>query len=211
MKLIGYWMENLKDTQLPLPQELVGDMTASVRNAVCDYLDSGRLFETYRGYSWCRFRCDIDDCEMGCREFTDGEWVWPEGLAHYVKVHSVLLPEEFVSLATSTRRANPDGNSDESLEFWVSWAKPRQSLSIRQRLSDALAAARAAEPALIQSTIASAVNELLQRETEGSEPCVFAGCSNRALTGRRVCARHMLNDDAIRSQTIGLYRLPHQF
>ena len=198
-------MGSLQDCHLPLPQELVGDMSASVRNAVSAYLKGGRLFETWRGHSWCRFRCGIDDCEMGCREFTDGEWVWPEGLAHYVEAHGVLLPEDFVSRAMATQSAQPGGSDKVSLEFWVSWAKPRQSVSIRQRLSDALAAARMAEPAFIDRVI----NELLVEETEGSAPCVFAGCSNRALSGGRVCARHMLSDVELRSRVAHLYQLPH--
>jgi hypothetical protein len=34
---------------------------------------------------------------MGSSSCDDGEWTWPEGLAHYVERHSVLLPDEFVA------------------------------------------------------------------------------------------------------------------
>src|SRR5688572_4274328 len=122
MKLIGYWMGSLLDGNLPVPQELVGEMSDSVREAVCAYLRDGKLFETYCGLSWCRFDCGVDDREMGHREFTDGEWVWPEGLVHYVSVHSVSLPEEFIAHATSGKMVDEASHSHgrrASLDFWV--------------------------------------------------------------------------------------------
>jgi len=32
----------------------------------------------------------------GAVEYTDGMYVWPEGLAHYIHDHAVRLPEELV-------------------------------------------------------------------------------------------------------------------
>jgi hypothetical protein len=207
MKRIGYWMESLLEENLPLPQELVGMMSDSVRDAVCAYLRGGRRFEVYLGFSWCRFHCAADDREMGCREFTDGEWVWPEGLVHYVSVHGVLLPEEFIARATSGGMVGgADGSTTASLDFWIEWAGQRRSSTTRHRLADALAAARAAEPAFVQSLI----EEVLTCETEGSEPCIFAGCSRRALAGRRNCARHTFNDEDLKWQAAHLYTLPAQ-
>jgi len=144
---------------------------------------------------------------MGSREFTDGERVWPEGLVHYVSTHSILLPEEFVVRATSGRMVDgADHSRTASLDFWIEWSGKRQSYTIRQRLADALAAARAAEPALVEKL----VEEVLKSETEGSASCVFVGCSRRALAGRRICARHMLSDDELKWRTAHLYALPAQ-
>lgn len=206
MKLIGYWMENLNDAELPLPQELVGDLSAGIRDAVCKYLCHGELYETYRGQSWCRFHCGFDRLEMGCREYTDGEWIWPEGLVHYVNTHGILLPEEFIACATSTRHSQPDNDRSASLEFWISWAKPYRSPSIRQVLSERLAAAHVAKQALIHEFVA----EIRQKEAESSENCIFAGCSQRALAGRRICARHILTENEISVRTGHLFRLPDQ-
>ena len=36
---------------------------------------------------------------MGSRDLTDGVWVWPEGLAHYVRDHGVVLPTSFIEHA----------------------------------------------------------------------------------------------------------------
>ena len=42
--------------------------------------------------SWCRFGCSLAN---GSAELTDGVFIWPEGLAHYVAEHSVALPDDF--------------------------------------------------------------------------------------------------------------------
>jgi len=106
MKIIGYWIRSLSDDDFPPPQELITDCDASTRNAIAEYLDAGLEFAAYRGVSWCRFFCDHP---MGNRELTDGEWVWPEGLSHYVRDHNVRLPDEFVaSVRLQSRPALPE-------------------------------------------------------------------------------------------------------
>ena len=208
MKLIGYWMASLRDLSLPLPEELVGKMSEGDREAVCMYLQGGKLFETYRGYSWCRFGCGASGQEMGCREYTDGKWVWPEGLVHYVRFHSVMLPEDFILRVTSgSIGGNSESETAPTLDFWKEWAGKRQSSAIRERLKDALAAARAAEPEVVRAII----EEASAREKEGTEPCAYAGCNRRAVIGRKICARHMINDDEFHWRTAHLYALPHQW
>src|SRR5262249_50221737 len=58
------------------------------------------------GYSTCRFFCgkkwrsrgmSLSTRLLGSDELTDGEWIWPEGLPHYIEAHYVCLPEEFVA------------------------------------------------------------------------------------------------------------------
>lgn len=56
------------------------------------YFAAGTLFRTFTGHSPCRF-CGIDN---GAIEYTDGTYVWPEGLAHYIHEHAVRLPDELV-------------------------------------------------------------------------------------------------------------------
>ena len=207
MNLIGYWMETLNDTDLPLPHELIGEMPELARQAVCRYLSGGRLFESYRGLSWCRFYCGVNDREMGFREFTDGEWVWPEGLVHYVRSHNVVLPDEFITTATARLAPVKFDNGRPSLDFWLDWVAKRRTPSIRRRLTEALAAAHAAEPAVVEAII----EELRQREGEGIEQCNYEGCTQRVLNGKRICARHNLTKDELQWRTYHLYKLPHQY
>jgi hypothetical protein len=78
--------------------------------------------------SFCRFGCGVN----GTIEQTDGVFVWPEGLAHYVEVHSVRLPEEFVEHARARGFAIPAALSKPDLEgdvepydltFWEEWCQ----------------------------------------------------------------------------------------
>jgi hypothetical protein len=33
---------------------------------------------------------------MGDSDLTDGIWVWPQGLVHYVDAHQLALPKQFI-------------------------------------------------------------------------------------------------------------------
>ena len=105
-KHIGYWDDSDfpgdpewhqtyqdKGRDLPRPQDFVDDAwDAAERAAVVQYLKAGEEAIAWRGYSYCRM-CEASPGTT-CR--TDGEWVWPEGFAHYVEVHNVRPPAEFV-------------------------------------------------------------------------------------------------------------------
>src|SRR5215813_8637705 len=135
MPLIGYWIRNLKDEEFCAPQEVVGDMAESVRTKVADYLDAGcvDVWRSQWGCSWCRFFCGISSQQMGNKELTDGCWLWPEGLSHYVRAHSIILPQEFVAhaLANEPLRSTQDDtlqpSSDASLDYWRKWCAVHRS------------------------------------------------------------------------------------
>ena len=40
---------------------------------------------------------------MGDQDFTDGVWIWPQGLAHYVDTHDAGLPDAFLQHARANR------------------------------------------------------------------------------------------------------------
>ena len=64
---------------------------------VATYLSSGTVARAYLGRSACRFCGERN----GSLEFTDGRYIWPEGLAHYVTDHGVRLPDDFVEYAVA--------------------------------------------------------------------------------------------------------------
>jgi len=59
---------------------------------------------------------------MGCGDITDGVWVWPEGLGHYVGVHGVRLGEEFVKDVVERvrrrRRGKAKGEGEGRVKMW---------------------------------------------------------------------------------------------
>lgn len=122
---VGFWADprNPEDAR-PHPEQFVdkawGETIAA--RAVTLYVRSGFLESFELGYSFCRIDgrgggggrggegdayarvgCGTRGGEynigMGCCTLTDGMFVWPEGLAHYVAVHAVRPPEAFIARA----------------------------------------------------------------------------------------------------------------
>jgi hypothetical protein len=101
LKFIGYWAWPKTEYQeasvgLPDPHDFVDETWDKIQRAACvRYLQAGKTFESWRGWSWCRFACG--ERKMGSQCLTDGTYVWPQGLSHYVERHGVRLPQEFVN------------------------------------------------------------------------------------------------------------------
>ena len=90
--LIGYWATEPADGW-PSPASFVDtSWDTGEREVVTEYLRRGFVSRAYMGYSPCRL-CGRDN---GCLELSDGIYVWPDGLAHYVSEHAVRLPPVFV-------------------------------------------------------------------------------------------------------------------
>jgi len=97
---VGYWRSSA-EPNLPDPSAFVDpNWDPQTRAFVIDYLNQGLVRASYRGMSICRI------CRQwnGSRDLTDGVYVWPEGLAHYLESHHVRLPDVFVVHASNTVR-----------------------------------------------------------------------------------------------------------
>jgi hypothetical protein len=195
---LGYWKGKIADAY-PCPQELEGTLPAHVRERLIAYLDNPPLvvgtaypsLEYQWGHSWCRYGCDVPN---GSDELTDGIWVWPEGLSHYVKEHGLaLLPEEFLeSVVSETRRDLPasdehDGGSlvaiDESA--WVAWGRLHRSGALDAKLQEQ----RARCERLAVEALNSDGLERSQKYGTIDEPCWTEGCAGRALRINPLCGR----------------------
>lgn len=83
-----------EESRWPDPRQFVDPTWASnERRLVIDFLQRCTLVNPWRGLSTCRFCGQMN----GSAEMTDGVYCWPEGLAHYLDVHEVRLPDEFVT------------------------------------------------------------------------------------------------------------------
>ena len=112
LKLIGYWapppnrprVQHLDHRDPPWPdirRAVRIGWRSEVRERLIAYLRSGHRCNGALGSSACRFECRTNYSYLGNGEYTDGEWIWPEGLPHYVERHGVTLPEEFVANAAA--------------------------------------------------------------------------------------------------------------
>lgn len=106
---IGFWKDTKRTIDLgifdplPDPRELVDKMwRGDERYALAAYLDSGKTFESWMGFSYCRFDCGVH--LSGNKDLTDGVYVWPQDLSHYVRAHSVRLPQEFIAHLQAVRQ-----------------------------------------------------------------------------------------------------------
>ena len=96
---VGYWREPglaaMLLSDLPLAQDFVDPSwdSAPERPVVLAYLRNGRVHEQWMGWSDCR----ICGKENGTQCLTDGVFVWPEGLAHYVEAHSLRPDQSLVA------------------------------------------------------------------------------------------------------------------
>ena len=121
LRLIGYWTSYL-DEDLPNPSNfVVENWSSSERELVINYLKNGTVMpHRMAGLSWCRFNCGI--VANGSLELTDGHYLWPEGLAHYVEFHNLKLPQEFIENCKSKIHSE-QFIIDETVEYTVntSW------------------------------------------------------------------------------------------
>ncbi|MEM1177971.1 MAG: ADP-ribosylglycohydrolase family protein [Acidobacteriota bacterium] len=192
-KLIGVWMHSLDDVDLPPPQELVGDVPEPLRRELADYLDAGEEF--------CRYRCCGTPCLFGCghafgnRELTDGVWVWPDDLGHYVWDHGVRLPEAFIGHVRRHRSPKIEGWTppdfpDADPSEWIAWCARERShaLSDHLRAAEALAKVRAHQRSEDKATAEE------WKRLRSRVECQWAGCSRRSLAGLRLCAYHLQPD-----------------
>lgn len=91
---IGYWHSE-EELSFPDPAWFKDPNWDKIeRQTVIDYLKKGETLAHYRGSSWCRFGCPDG---YGTADMTDGTYVYPEGLVHYIEKHDVRLPLDFVN------------------------------------------------------------------------------------------------------------------
>ncbi|MBW2529445.1 MAG: hypothetical protein JRI23_35035, partial [Deltaproteobacteria bacterium] len=104
LQMVGFWCDpsGLFDYPLawPHPAELPqATWSAAQKESLLAYLRGGAELIAYAGMSMCRFEdeCGVRPC--GTRDLTDGTWLWPDGLEHYVEAHGIVLPEALVARA----------------------------------------------------------------------------------------------------------------
>jgi len=97
LKRVGFWRSD-RESSLPDPSALVDEAwDVAERERVIAYLESSFFVPVAQGGpSWCRFGCSPRPADIGTQDLTDGTWVFPEGLVHYVRSHGVKLPAEFL-------------------------------------------------------------------------------------------------------------------
>lgn len=96
--MVGYWSDTLDSPSWIHPARLISpEWEVADRERIVSYLRGGMEHMSCLGFATCRFPDGPHGREMGCRDLTDGFWVWPEGLWIYVSRYHVRLPDEFIA------------------------------------------------------------------------------------------------------------------
>ena len=97
MDWFGYWQYSGNQEGVAVPQEFVApSWDTQEREEVASYLRSGVVAGVEMGYDECLFECGINPPQLGSKHLTDGVWVWPESLVHYVQSHAVKPSAAFL-------------------------------------------------------------------------------------------------------------------
>ena len=200
-RAIGFWKDpDLEDDRFRHPIAFADPAwRIAERQLVADYLRSGHRTDSYMGYSWCRFGCGIDSSEMGTSDLSDGVWLWPEGLPHYVLEHAVRLPEDFLRHVRrqggKMPQEQPVARDDRAydLKFWIEWCTGHVNPDSGYREIEA----SEREAAVLQEKrelFDFEVQRLEDRFGVSEQTCTRDGCQNGALVGQALCAQHAVGD-----------------
>lgn len=209
LRMVGYWMESLDASTDPFypPQEFVSGNRTERREQIACYLENASPLSEFKGVSWCRFKCGIEDHAMGAGELTDGLWAWPSGLSHYVREHGIELPKDFIDhidAGGSTLPEKISGPFPIDLQYWINWCEKQT-----QGLCDEKLKCARENVAQQQRTYNAAHDKMIDRLSLLKEknlglshkPCQQPGCHKKALYGKAICAEHhpyqIVSDDVL--------------
>jgi hypothetical protein len=118
LKLIGYW-QSFYEPAYPDPGSFVDDTwDQEEKEKIIAYLKAAyQMPYAFGGNSWCRFRCGTSS--LGNLEYTDGKYLWPVGLVHYVEKHNVKLPREVLEHMLTNNMRYVDDNYKVDGTWWL--------------------------------------------------------------------------------------------
>lgn len=94
IRLIGYWLGPNAAGWPDVHDFVDRSWDRSERQMVIERLHTG---EPAPWMSMGKSRCRFCEVRNGYREYSDGTFLWPEGLVHYLEEHDVRLPHEVVT------------------------------------------------------------------------------------------------------------------
>ena len=103
----GFWRTAESDSDLPRIEDAVREnIVIDHLDGVVSYLENTPIVLATSGH---RTRCLFCDEQIGSSVYrSDGVWLWPDDLSHYVRVHEVALPEAFVEHIRNVNYIPPD-------------------------------------------------------------------------------------------------------
>jgi hypothetical protein len=135
---IGYWNSKFYgEDKFIWPQELVRDSIGSDMQKLAGYIANGKSAIAWAGYAGCR----ICDETLGTQCLTDGFYIWPEKLEHYILEHKIFLPDEFINHAKNNKwkvkKTNYSGSyiGEIDRDFWIGWCKNNRNPDLEPKFN----------------------------------------------------------------------------
>jgi hypothetical protein len=98
----------------PIVTDFVDELwDAAERDRVASYVEEGLVPWVQMGLSECRFCGELN----GSVERTDGVYLWPEGLAHYLREHGVRPPVSVIRHIVASQ-ASMQSEPSEDEDWW---------------------------------------------------------------------------------------------
>lgn len=113
---IGYWSGEHAPGWPDVSDFVDNSWDQDERADVSNYLRYGTIVWYCMGFSACR----ICGKQNGNCEFSDGTFIWPEGLVHYVEDHAVRPPQRVVAHAHAAMERLESATVDST--WWQSLA-----------------------------------------------------------------------------------------
>jgi hypothetical protein len=130
---IGYW-HSIFEPEHPDPAWFVDEKwLVTEKQMVITHLLQSRPLADWTGKSWCRFRCG--ETQLGSKDLTDGVYLFPEGLVHYLQAHQIRLPEAFIRHVQQYQLLETDfglEHCDITYEWWINqqgWKQNQKSFT----------------------------------------------------------------------------------
>lgn len=159
MRKIGFWMQDLDDTELIGPQEISGLLSDVDLPVVLAYLRSGQVFTRYLGVPYC--------------DLTDGRWVWPGQFDNDVEEYRVALPEEFIRDAHRGQHQDFDPEEEKADKtFWIEWCSQRRHPGYQKLLAEA----RLKRDERFKKAVVAKTRKNAREMGTSDKPCAWAKC-----------------------------------
>lgn len=133
---IGYWNnKRSSENRFIWPQELVQKDITDDMASLASYLSKGSEAIHWMGYSSCRI-CGLT---LGVSCLTDGVYIWPEKLEHYILEHKISLPIDFLQHAQKNKwkveKTNYNGLYDGKIKwgYWINWCKKNRNSQLEPK------------------------------------------------------------------------------
>ncbi|TCI89987.1 hypothetical protein [Tenacibaculum sp. M341] len=123
IRLIGYWKSQFQ-MKLPHPINFIDSKwDQTEKNKVIAYIKNAPFLPAVAGgYSYCRL-CNKED--NGCREQSDGYFIWSEGFLHYLEEHNVKPPKDFIDHCIKSPKAKKI-NLEQEVKIDTEWWKEQR-------------------------------------------------------------------------------------